>query len=205
MVTPHRHATEPTPGVRHLHDRAMENLSFIRDTMARAGSFTAVPGWGGVAMGATALLAGALARTATDATEWLTVWLAEAAIAIGLGGVFLVRKTAAMGAPMPWRAARQFIGSLLPPLLAGAVLTPVLFRAGLHTLLPGLWLLLYGAGVTAAGTFSVPVVPVMGAVFMALGALALVAAPAAGDLLLILGFGGVHIVFGVVIARRYGG
>lgn len=205
MAKPQPHASEGAPRVRHLHDRAMEDLSFIRDTMARAGSFTAVPGWGGVAMGATALLAGALARTTTAPTEWLTVWLAEAVLAIGVGGVFLVRKAAAMGAPMPWRAARQFMGSLLPPLVAGAVLTPVLFRAGLHTILPGLWLLLYGAGVTAAGTFSVPVVPVMGATFMALGALALVAAPAAGDLLLMLGFGGVHIVFGMMIARRYGG
>lgn len=183
----------------------MEDLSFIRDTMARAGSFTAVPGWGGVAMGATALLAGALARTTTDPGEWLTVWLAEAVIAVGLGGIFLVRKAAAMGAPRPWRAARQFMGSLVPSLLAGALLTPVLVQAGLHSVLPGLWLLLYGAGVTAAGTFSVPVVPVMGSVFMALGALALLMAPGAGDLLLILGFGGVHIAFGVIIARRYGG
>lgn len=205
MAKPHPSPPDRTPPVHHLHDRAMENLSFIRDTMARAGSFTAVPGWGGVAMGATAVLAGALARTTTDPTEWLAVWLGGAVIAVGVGGAFLVRKATTMGAPMPWRAARQFMGSLLPPLLAGAVLTVVLARAGLHSLLPGVWLLLYGAGVTAAGTFSVPVVPVMGAVFMALGALALLVAPAAGDLLLILGFGGVHIVFGVVIARRYGG
>lgn len=183
----------------------MANLSFIRDTMERASSFTAVPGWGGVAMGATALLAGALARATDEPMEWLTVWLGEAIVAVGVGGAFLVRKAVTMGAPMPWRAARQFAGSLLPALLAGVVLTPVLFQAGLHTLLPGLWLLLYGAGVTAAGTFSVPVVPVMGVIFMALGALALLTAPSAGDLLLMLGFGGVHIVFGLIIARRYGG
>lgn len=183
----------------------MEDLSFIRDTMARAGSFTAVPGWGGVAMGVTALVAGWLAAARTDPMEWLAIWLAEAVVAIGLGGLFLVRKAAATGTPLPRRAARLFAGGFAPPLAAGVILTPVLLQAGRPDLLPGLWLLLYGAAVTAAGAFSVPAVPVMGVVFMALGATSLWLAPAAGNLLLVIGFGGAHIVFGLVIARRYGG
>jgi hypothetical protein len=119
--------------------------------------------------------------------------------------VFLLRKAAASAAVYPARASRLFASSFAPPLAAGAVLTPVLFQAGLPHLLPGLWLLLYGAGVLAAGAFSVPVVPVMGAVFMVLGTAALVLDPAWGNPLLMAGFGLVQIGFGLVIARRYGG
>lgn len=198
------HGADPDPP-RPLHDRAIADLSFIRDTMARAASFTAVPGWGGVAMGATAMVAAWVASRADTPAEWLAIWLAEAVIAIALGGIFLLRKAAATNAPLLSRAGRLFAGSFAPPLAAGVVLTPVFFRADLHEFLPGLWLLLYGAGVAAAGTFSVRVVPLMGLVFMALGTLAFATAPRYGDLLLVLGFGVVHVAFGLVIARRYGG
>jgi len=206
MPTPLKlHPDETTPGPTSLQDKALADLSFIRDTMARASSFTAVPGWGGVAMGVTALVAGWMATLADNPAEWLAIWLAEAVIAIAIGGVFLVRKAAATRAPLLSRAGRLFAGSFAPPLAAGVVLTPVLFQAGLVGMLPGLWLLLYGAGVTAGGAFSVRVVPVMGLVFMALGTAALLLPAAWGDPLLMAGFGGAHIAFGLVIARRFGG
>lgn len=173
--------------------------------MTRASSFTAVPGWGGVAMGSSALIAGFAASRTADPAEWLAIWLAEAVVAIAIGGIFLLRKAAATRAPFASKAGRLFAGSFAPPLAAGVVLTPVLYGAGLPGLLPGLWLLLYGAAVAAAGTFSVPVVPVMGVVFMVLGGAALVMDPTLGNLFLMAGFGLVHIVFGLVIARRYGG
>lgn len=206
MTRPLKFRPDPDPDPpQPLHERALKDLSFIRDTMNRASSFTAVPGWGGVFMGSSALIAGWIAGRATDPTEWLAIWLAEAVVAIAIGGIFLLRKAAATKAPFASRAGRLFAGSFAPPLAAGVVLTPVLFRAGLHTFLPGLWLLLYGAAVAAAGTFSVPVVPVMGVVFMVLGTGALILDPALGNLFLMAGFGLVQIGFGLVIARRYGG
>jgi hypothetical protein len=188
-----------------LHRRAAEDLSFIRATMARATPLTAVPGWGGVAMGVTAVAAAWLASRQSNPAEWLAVWLAEATLALAIGGFALVRKAQRAEAPGLTWAGRQFAGSFAPPILAGAVLTGVLYRADLTAYLPGLWLLLYGTAITAAGTFSIRVVPAMGLCFMALGAVALLAAPIPADLFMALGFGGLQIGFGLLIARRYGG
>lgn len=188
-----------------LHLRAMDNLSFIRDTMERATAFTAVPGWGGVLMGVTALaasLVGALQRTGH---RWLAVWVGEAAVAFLIGSIALVRKSRSAQTPVLSRPARRFLLSYLPPIVAGGLLTVVLTRIAPVRILPGMWLLLYGAGVVTGGAFSVRIVPVMGLCFMGLGAAALFAPPVWGDWFMALGFGGLHIVFGYVIARRHGG
>jgi len=195
----------PRPDPLPLEAQAFENLRFIRRTLEQAGSFTAVPGWGGVLMGVTALGAAALAARETSPRGWLLVWLAEAALAFALGLAAMARKARAAGQPLLSGPARKFALTLSPPLLAGAVLTAVLYRAGLVAALPGLWLLLYGAGVVTGGAFSVRVVPLLGVGFMLLGVLALFGPVNWGNPLLGAGFGGLHIVFGLVIARRYGG
>jgi hypothetical protein len=198
----------PSPqetGADTLHARAMDNLSFIRSTMERATEFTAVPGWGGVAMGITALLAAALAHTRPTQTEWLAVWLCASALALATGGWAMILKARRAGTPVFSYSGRRFVLSYVPPLAVGALLTVVLVRAGLYGALPGTWLLLYGTGVVTGGAFSVRVVPIMGLCFMALGATALLAPAAWGDWLMASGFGGLHLVFGLIIARRYGG
>jgi hypothetical protein len=188
-----------------LHARAMDNLSFIRSTMERATAFTAVPGWGGVAMGLTALIATLVASRSSEPGEWLAVWLSAAVLALGIGGWTMVLKARRGGTTVFSYSGRRFVLSYLPPLLVGALLTLVLMRAGLYTALPGTWLLLYGTGVVTGGAFSVRVIPIMGFCFMALGAIALLAPASWSEWLLALGFGGLHIVFGIIIARRYGG
>ena len=188
-----------------LHDRALENLAYIRETMARAGQFTGVPGWGGVGMGLTALVAAWVAHRQPTVDRWLLVWLAEGWLAFAIGVVAMVRKGSAGETPLTSRPGRKFVLAYVPPILVGALLTLALYRAGLTSLLPATWLLCYGAAVITGGALSVPVVPVMGAVFLALGAVALALPPAYGDGLLALGFGGMHVGFGWWIARRYGG
>lgn len=189
-----------------LGHRAMEDLRYIRRTMERGQAFTAVPGWGGVGMGVTALGAAAMAsgRTA-DPEAWLGVWAVEAAVAAALGLWAIQRKARRSDLPLLSGAGRKMLLSFLPPTLAGIVFTLALWQAGAMALIPGAWLLLYGVGVVAAGTFSVRTVPVMGVCFMVLGAAALLARPEAGDAWLAAGFGGLHIVFGTIIARRHGG
>jgi hypothetical protein len=187
-----------------LQARAMDNLLYMRRMMERAGSFTAVPGVGGALMGVTALAAAWLAGR-RPAAEWrLSVWLAECILALAIGIAGAALKSRRANIPLLSGPGRKFVAGFAPPMLAGGVLTAVLFRAGLETFLPGTWLLLYGAGVVSGGSASVRVVPLMGACFMAAGAAALFL-PSGGALLLAAGFGGLHLVFGILIAVKYGG
>jgi hypothetical protein len=188
-----------------LHDRAMDNLRFIRETMERAGAFTSVPGWGGIGVGLTALAAAVLAARQPTVELWLATWLAESTVALVIGGSALARKAHAANDPILSGPARRFGLSFLPPMVAGGLLTIALYRAGVPQALPATWLMLYGAGVATAGAFSVRIVPVMGLCFMLVGAVALFGPAAWGNWCMAAGFGGLHLVFGGVIARRHGG
>ena len=183
----------------------MDDLRFIRDTMARAGQFSAIPGWGGVVMGVTAIVASAVAGPVARSPRWLTVWLIDAAVATVIALVAMARKARRSGSPLVAAPARRFAFAYVPPLTAGAVLTAVFAGNGLTARLPGCWLLLYGASATTAGALSVRVVPVMGVLFMALGVASFLAPAGWGNVFMAAGFGGLHIVCGAIIARQYGG
>jgi len=188
-----------------LHDRAMDNLQYIRETMERATAFTGISGWGQVAIGVTALASSFIAAQQKSFTNWLAVWCAEALVALLIAGWSIDRKARASKMPLLSGPGRKVAFSLSPPLFAGGLVTIVLYRAGLTNAIPGLWLLLYGTGVVTGGMFSVSAVPIMGLCFMALGAAAFLVPAGFADWFMAAGFGGLHIVFGVVIARRYGG
>lgn len=188
-----------------LHDRAMDNLRFIRETMERASEFTAVPGWGGVLMGLTALAAAVVAQLQPTMNLWLATWVGEALLALLIGGWTIDSKARRAETPVMSGPGRKFALSYSPPILVGLLLTIALYRGGMWRELPGTWLLLYGTGVVTGGAFSVKIVPVMGLCFMLLGAVALFAPAAWANYLMAAGFGGLHIIFGIIIARRHGG
>jgi len=190
---------------RPLHDRALDNLRYIRQTMERAASFTAVPGWGLAVVGATALGAALLAGRQPTPELWLATWLGEAVVALAIGGAAMVRKAFAVHDPLLSGPGRRFGLSFLPPMVVGGLLTVALWRAGLWHALPGTWLLLYGAGCVTGGAFSVRIVPVMGLCFMLVGSVALLGPAAWGNWWMAAGFGGLHLAFGAIIARRHGG
>jgi len=199
---------EPIPRRRDpvaLDDRARDNLRFIRETMERAGSFTAVPGWGGVAMGITALGAAAIASRQASPLAWLVTWLVEAGAAIIIASWTTYTKARESGSSLFSGPGRRFVYSFAPPIFVGALLTFVLVRTGLTGAVAGMWLLLYGTAVVTGGAFSIRVVPLMGLCFMVLGAVALFSSPDWSNGLLAAGFGGFHVIFGAVIARKYGG
>lgn len=184
---------------------AADDLRFIRQTLATAGSFTAVSGRGQMLVGATALAAAYLAARMPGFDGWAAVWAGEALVAMGIAIASSAQKARASQTPLLSGAGRKFVLTLLPPLVAGAALTLVLVQGGLTAAVPGAWLLLYGTAVATGGSFSVRAVPLMGYCFMVLGAAALAAPAAWSNSLMAAGFGGLHIVFGWVIARRYGG
>jgi hypothetical protein len=194
----------PSPSPR-LHEHAAENLRFIRDTMARATDFTAVPGIGGVLMGVLACAATIWAGPPRDTRAWLGVWLATAGVAAAVGVVAILRKARRHNLPLGGAVVRRFALALAPALVVGVVLTAVFVQQHLTARLPGCWLLCYGAAVSSGGAFSVRPVPFMGAAFIALGALAFVAPADWGHLFMAAGFGGLHVGFGMVIAKNYGG
>ena len=188
-----------------MHTHAMDNLRFIRSAMESSASFTSVPGLGGVVVGLTGILAGVLAGLPAFADDWLTIWVVAAVVALFQGGLFMAKKARGEGVRLFRGVARRFFFSVTPPLVAAGVLTVVLRDTPAGWVIPGLWLFLYGAGVISGGTYSVRPVPVMGVCFMVLGLVALLAPASWANGLLTLGFGGLHIVFGCIIARRYGG
>jgi hypothetical protein len=189
-----------------MHAHAADDLRFIRDAMSRATEFTAVPGWGGVLMGVTAVVTSIVAGADDHTRRWVFVWLADAVVACAIAVAAIVLKARRSGAPLSTGSpALRFALAFAPPMTAGIALTPVFVVAGLIARLPGCWLLLYGAAVASGGAFSVRVVPVMGLSFMALGVAAFAAPAAWGNWMMAAGFGGLHMIFGIVIARRYGG
>jgi len=182
----------------------MDNLRFIRETMEAAGTFTAVSGWGQVVIGLTAIFAALLAAQVAG-SEWVLVWAAEAFLALFISVWFMYHKAKSASLPLLTGSARKLLFSFSPVVVVGMVVTVALMQREMYTLLPGVWMLLYGTAVVAAGAFSVRSVPVMGAAFIMTGAGALFTPVAWSTAWMIIGFGLLHIVFGFVIARRHGG
>jgi hypothetical protein len=203
MASASRFPEPPEPVV--LHARAMDNLRFIRETMERSAVFTAVPGWGSVGVGVTALGAAWIASGQSSPQLWLTTWLVTAFVAVLIAGAATAQKLQSAEKSQFFRPLRNFAFGLAPPMLAGAVLTLALYRMERVDALAGMWLLTYGSGVVTGGSFSVRVVPLMGLFFMGLGGVALFSPTGWQDVWLAAGFGFLHIIFGVIIARKYGG
>ena len=189
-----------------IHAHAIDDLRFIREAMSRATAFTAVPGWGGVAMGVTAIATAWIAGPPDDSLRWVLIWFADAAVASTIALVGMTLKARRIGTPLSSAApAYRFALGYVPPLVAGMVLTPVFATMGLMARLPGCWLLLYGTAAATGGAFAVRIVPILGICFMVLGTIAFAAPAAWGHWFMAAGFGGLHIGFGLVIARKYGG
>jgi hypothetical protein len=200
---PHR-VRRPHSRSRAVPQHALDDLRFIRETMERSSAFTATPGWGQVAMGITALTAAMIAARQTTPTARLAIWLTEAFVAIAIAVPTMYVKARRAGLPLTSGPGRKVALTFLPSALAAIILTAALYRVGLTRLLPGVWAVCYGAGILSGGAFSIPLLPAMGACFLATGAAAMFF-PALGNLLMAVSFGGLHILFGLWIAKYHGG
>ncbi|MDQ3087832.1 MAG: hypothetical protein M3Q78_04450 [Acidobacteriota bacterium] len=186
-------------------DRAIDNLKFIRETMERASSFTAVPGYGGIFMGVTAIAAAVIANFQPLIRDWLAVWLIEAVLAFAVGLFAMWQKSKIAKIPLNSAPAKKFAKSFLPPLVCGVVITLGLWQFEHFEAMIPVWILLYGAAVVTGGSFSVRAVPIMGWCFIAVGAIAFFIPAEFGNAMMALSFGVLHIVFGIIIGRKFGG
>ncbi|MEK7723771.1 MAG: hypothetical protein AAB336_05440 [Acidobacteriota bacterium] len=188
-----------------LHGRAMDNLAFIRETMERSASFTAIPGYGGVLMGVTAIGAAIIAHNQITIRGWLITWLIEAFLAFVVGMFAIWQKAKNSGDSLSSAPSRKFAYGFAPPIIAGIVLTALFYFKGLFALMPTVWLTLYGTAVVTGGANSVRIVPIVGWIFIGLGLISVFVETSYGNILMGVGFGVLHIVFGLIVARRYGG
>ena len=202
--TIHKEQTETVEPV-NIGDRAIDNLKFIRETMERSVVFTSVPGYGGVLMGATAVVSAYIANSQTHIRDWLMVWLMEAVLAFFIGLLAMWQKTKLSKTSLFSTPARKLLMNGLPPFLCGVFITLGLWRFGHFEMMIPVWILCYGAAVVCGGAFSVRAVPLMGWCFMALGAAAFFLPAGWGNWMMALSFGALHIVFGFIIGRRFGG
>lgn len=204
-VTPLRKSAETEDKPVNISDRAIDNLAFIRETMERSASFTAVPGYGGMLMGVTAIVAAYIANIQVYLVDSLTVWLIEAALAFAIGLLAMWQKSKIAGQSLISAPSKKFALSFAPPMVVGVITVLGLWKFGHYYEMAPVCMLAYGAAVACGGAFSVRVVPVMGWLFMACGAIAFLLPTKYGDLMMAISFGGLHIIFGAIIARRYGG
>ena len=164
-----------------------------------------MPGAGGIVIGGTALAAAIASSRQPGPGAWLALWLGEGLLACMIGLAAAALKSRRLHLALLSGPGRKFLLGFAPPLLAGGLLTLALSHAGAYALLPGVWMLLYGTGVVTGGAASVKVVPLMGLCFMGAGVAALLAPAGMENWFLAAGFGGLHVLFGIIIAVRYGG
>jgi hypothetical protein len=181
---------------------AEDTLSYIRDTMHSATTSTAVSGWGLIAVGVTGLVASWI-DLQVPATAPMRVWIPAAIVGLTVSAIGNGAKARKLGVPLWTGSFRKMVWGLTPALIVGTFLTLALAE-DVRVLIPGMWLGVYGAGVTAAGAFSVRAFRALGVMMIALGGLALWR-PDLGLLLLAIGFGFVHAAVGVFIVARHGG
>ena len=184
---------------------AADNLRFIRQTMERSATFTAIPGVGGVAMGVVGIAGAVAASQQPYGDRWLITWLGAAGIAAIMGLIAMARKASQAGSRLTGANAQRFALGMAAPFVAGAAITYSLWVTRTFSAMPPVWLLLYGAGVLTGGAYSINIVRIIGLFFMALGLIAVVTPPGLGNVWLGIGFGAVHVGFGLYIARYHGG
>jgi len=199
---------------RHLHgiaspesisSGAAEHLRYIRHTIEAAQTFTTVPGKGCIAVGAAGLTASILESFPSLQAHWLPIWLTAAVFSMATALYFMEQKARAQGLSLRRTVATRFFLTLTPAFVAGGILTVALMDVVGRETVAGIWMLLYGVGVAAAGVYSIPLVLIAGFMFIGLGTVTLAAPANWAPWLLGAGFGGVHLVLGGLIIRDHGG
>ena len=185
--------------------QAENQIKYIRDVMSRATTFTAVPGKGMIGMGVIALVATAVALASLETLMWLYAWAGAVVVAPVLGFTLLVRKARRTGTSLRSGVGQKFILSFTSCIFVGFLLSIGLWSIDHLELMPGVWMLMYGVGTLTGGSLSIKVIPILGVLFIVFGAIALFMPLFWSNVLMGVTFGGLHLIFGTIITRNYGG
>jgi hypothetical protein len=176
---------------------AETTLGVIRTLMERGTRYTNLSGNAGVAAGTLALLGCALRLWLN--TPFLLTWIGVLLAACGAIVYFTAEMARANGEPFWTRQARTVVLALTPALICALVMTAVLARVGQETLLPGVWMLLWGVGALAMSFFTPRMISLLGVAFMVAGTATLIAGPVSDSLAMGLTFGAIHLAYGIVL------
>lgn len=191
---------QQTDNTSSLGQRAAGDLSLIRMLMQRATLIVPMSGWSLFWIGALGLIAsGASVILDVIGLGWVALWVITAALASALALLTSVVQLRSEGHSILTGSHSRFWLSLIPGFIAAAAISLVLLQAELYTRLPGLWLLLYGVSILAAGAQCIALISRMGWTFLLLGAVALFLPWP--NLSMAIGFGLTHMIYGLLIAR----
>ena len=188
------------PEIQRLDSHAASTLRYIRASMEGAVSL-AVPGSAGLALGVLGLLTAAISSVPGLHAHWLEIWLSASLVGAAVGGTLVVRESSLRNLRLIGTPLRKFVLCLTPSLFAAVVMTAVHWTYGNLHAIPGTWLLLYGCALITASAATTRTIGILGGCFALLGMMALLLPDDLQILILAIGFGGLHIVFGFVIGR----
>jgi hypothetical protein len=183
-----------------LDTHAAATLQYIRSTMDAAVSLS-IPGSAGIAMGTVGVVAAAMSSAPALHGYWLPIWLSAAVIAATLSGLRMARQSSLQGFTLFGAPVRKLLLCLFPGLFAGAVMTGVLWESANSHAIPGSWLLLYGCALVSASATTTRMIGILGGLFVVLGLVGFALPDQWQMAALGAGFGGLHLLFGVLIGR----
>lgn len=195
-----------------------DELAQIKAMMERSTKFLSLAGWSGIVAGVTGVVAALMAANLTGAlgselvlaanfsrsTDVSLLIIALVALTVSIAGVVLLSNKKARRDSLPvWTASsRRFVSNMAIPLAVGGILSLTLALKGVAGLIPAVMLLFYGLAMFIAGNFTFGEIRYMGMIEMALGLLA-VWFPRYSLVIWAIGFGLLHIVYGIYLHLRY--
>lgn len=192
----------------------IQDIAEIRSMMERSSKFLSLSGWAGILAGVYALfgawVANSLLGFQPDTIFYSYLDLTN--ILLTAGGVLVLalvtalldsRRKAQKREESAWNStSKRLLASIAVPLFTGGLVIILLLQYGLLGLMAPFTLIFYGLALYNAGFYSIREVRLMGFAQMILGLLNL-GFIETGLLFWAIGFGGIHIVYGIYMHFRY--
>ena len=199
----------------------IRDIAEIRSMMERSSKFLSLSGWAGIMAGIYALSGayiawkifdfnpGEIVYSTTNSGDlssglWKVIFLAFIILILAIGtAIFLSSKKANRRGEKAWNAtSRRLLSNMAVPLVVGGILILILFSKDLIGLIAPFTLLFYGLALYNASKFTYDEVKLLGMIQMGLGLISSYFIEY-GLLFWAIGFGAVHIVYGIYLHFRY--